>query len=392
MKKRRKDLKRKIFLISILILAFSVIAVSQESNSPSSTPQRMTYTSTESAWPDQVGIGNYAHIVWKDDNHAYYRGNSSNGTSGNWGTQVQLNSWGELPTGNSENPIAIAASGTYVYIVYQWRSDSSDDWDLLFARSSDNGATWLTTADYFTFNTGQSTRPAIAASGSYVYVIWADDNVGNYEIYFKRSTDYGATWGSPSRLTYNSGYSATCAICAAGQYVYLVWQDNNPGNSEIFFKGSGNYGASFGPAFRLTYNSGFSWYPRITCSSSGQTINMVWSDNNPGNYEIFQKRNTTYGTSGGWSSAMRRCYSAGSSYFPDIDSVGSGTIDITWCDSNPGNWEIFGKVSGNFGASFGGVRRWTYNAGQSYRPKVNTSDWLTIWQDDNPGNEEIFIK
>ncbi len=45
--------------------------------------------------------------------------------------------------------------------------------------------------------------PVIAINGSVVHVVWSDERDGNYEIYYKRSTDGGVSWGADTRLTNN---------------------------------------------------------------------------------------------------------------------------------------------------------------------------------------------
>ncbi len=68
------------------------------------------------------------------------------------------------------------------------------------------GDTW-TTNKRLTNNAGASFYPAIAVDGSNIYVVWEDDTPGNPEIYFKKSDDGGATWTTNKRLTNNAGDS-----------------------------------------------------------------------------------------------------------------------------------------------------------------------------------------
>ena len=65
----------------------------------------------------------------------------------------------------------------------------------------------------------------VAANGNTVHVVWYDNRDGNYEIYYKRSTDAGATWGSDTRLTNNTGISYYPAVAVRGDTVHVVWQD-----------------------------------------------------------------------------------------------------------------------------------------------------------------------
>lgn len=373
--------------VIILVVVLLVMTADIRKDGPTASAQRLTNTAEVSRDPVLAAVGSYRHVVYVDDDKLYYRRNTSSGASGSWETAVWIASTG---VSTWDRPIGICAEGSYVYIVMGWRYSASDNYEIWIKRSTDNGATWDSWLR-LTTNSGESQRPKVACSGQYVYVFWQDDNPGNYEVYFKRSTNYGVSFGSPVRLSYSAGASHYPTICAAGAYVYVAWQDNNPGNYEIYFKGSGNYGASFGSIWRVTYNSGMSWCPSLSCDSTGQYVYLAWSDNNPGNFEVFFKRNTSYGTGGGWGGPLRMSYTSGSTYFPHVDN-GGGLVDVIWADNNPGNWEIISKASSTNGSSFGAAARWTYNSGGSYLPQIYSAGWDIVWEDDNPGNKEIFFK
>lgn len=386
-------MRRKILTLVAIAVLFAGFASAQVGKGgPSAPAQRLTKTATTVSENPVLAIsGTTWHAAYIDDGKFYYRRNPASGAAGSWESEqwlavADVNTW--------NRSIDICANGSYVYIVMSWRqSGTSDDFEIWFMRSTNDGVSWSEGWQRLTFNTGESKRPKLACSGSYVYVIWQDDNPGNMEIFLKRNTNNGDNgyWSGPMRLTYSAGSSHYPVITAAGLYVYVAWQDDNPGNNEIFFKRSNNYALSFGPVWRVTYNSGFSWNPTLICDSSGQYVHVAWSDNNPGNYEVFYKRNTNYGTSGGWSGPRRMSYTAGDSRWQDIDCSGS-TVDLVWSDSNPGNYEIIGKYSGDNGSSWTSAQRWTYNAGSSLKPSVISSVWDIIWQDNNPGNYEIFFK
>src|SRR5207249_10740314 len=56
---------------------------------------------------------------------------------------------------------------------------------------------------------------------------------------------------------------STRNVITSGKNVYIVWQDNTPGNYDVFFKASRDNGTSFGSAINLSNNTGFSGYPRL---------------------------------------------------------------------------------------------------------------------------------
>ena len=73
-----------------------------------------------------------------------------------------------------------------------------------------------------------------------VYVFWMDLTIGNDDIYFKRSTDSGASFGDTINLSNNTGDSYNYQVnIPTNDTMYVVWQDETQGvngTSEILFK------------------------------------------------------------------------------------------------------------------------------------------------------------
>lgn len=131
----------------------------------------------------------------------------------------------------------------------------------------------------------------IASSGDSLHVLWHDNRDGNYEIYYKRSSDGGSNWGADTRLTNNASLSEYPSVSASGQVVHAVWHDNRDGNPEIYYKRSIDGGSSWGADTRLTNSTNSSYYPSVAIS--GQAVHVVWSDMRDGNSEIYYKRDPT---------------------------------------------------------------------------------------------------
>ena len=126
-------------------------------------------------------------------------------------------------------------------------------------------------------------------STSDVYLVWNDDSSGNNEILFKRSTDGGSNWGPIQRATWNSGASLKPVVAVdSGNNVHIIWYDDSPGNNEIYDKQSTDSGSTWGALFRVTWNAGSSATPSIAVDASGN-VYLTWEDNTPGNYEIYNK-------------------------------------------------------------------------------------------------------
>jgi hypothetical protein len=138
-------------------------------------------------------------------------------------------------------------------------------------------------------NTIDSVYSQIAVYERNVYVIWEEesatvpnnsmdkshDNI-NYDIYFKKSTDGGATFSKGINLSNNSGYSEHPQIAVSGSNVYVAWTDNTPLNQEILFKMSTDGGNTFYKSINLSNNSGNSNNQEIAVFANN--VYVVWED------------------------------------------------------------------------------------------------------------------
>jgi len=287
--------------------------------------------------------------------------------------------------GDSQAP-AVAAEGANVCVAYVDDTPGNDE--IYFRRSADGGATWQS-AKRLTNNTQLSASPRLAVSGANVYVVWYDEAPGNAQIYFRRSNDYGATWQAEKRLTFNPEYSYLPDIAASGANVYVAWSDSNPGNLEIYFRHSSDNGATWQTAKRLTSNSGFSAYPAL--AASGANVYVAWTDCSSGNCEIYFRRSADGGAT--WQSAKRITNNTGNSDFSRIASSGSN-IYLVWVDDIPGNFDIYFRKSVDGGGTWQTAQRLTNNAGNSYEPAIASSgsNVYVAWYDETPGNLEIYFR
>ncbi len=149
------------------------------------------------------------------------------------------------------------------------------------------GATW--TFKRLTWNSGVSLSPssAIDPDGN-IHLVWENDTPGNYEIYYKKSTNGGNSW-TTKRITWNSGWSNHPDITLdTGDGLHLVWEDYTPSNWEVYYKKSIDEDASW-ISQRMTWNSGHSNGSCIITDSSYH-VHIFWHDTSSGNHEIFYKK------------------------------------------------------------------------------------------------------
>ena len=231
--------------------------------------------------------------------------------------------------------------------------------------------------------------PSVTVSGPAVHVVWFDNRDGNEEIYYKRSLDFGGSWGTDIRMTNNTAISRNPSVTASGSAAHVVWEDNREGNWEIYYKGSIDEGVNWDPDTRLTNNTANSWYPSV--SSSGSDVHIVWSDDRDGNLEIYYKGSINKGVN--WDADTRLTNNSAASRTPSV-SVSGQAVHVVWDDRRGGaSGEIYYKRSTDAGVSWIADTQLTVNfASQNPSVSVSGTAVYVVWKDYRDGNWEIYSK
>jgi hypothetical protein len=328
--------------------------------------------------------GTVVHVAWTDNRDGneeiYYKRSVDGGL--NWEADTRLTN----NSANSADP-SLWVTGSVVHVV--WNDNRDGNYEIYYKFSADGGVSWGTDTR-LTDNSADSKYPSVSESGSTVHVVWQDDRDGGEdEIYYKSSIDGGSNWGADTRLTNNEAVSEYPSISVSGAVVHVAWEDRRDGNYEIYYKRSSNGGVSWGADTRLTDNYSFSYLSGM--SVSGQSVNIVWQDDRDGNYEIYYKRSTDGGST--WETDTRLTNDAANSYIPSVSASGSD-VHIVWRDQRDGNDEIYYNHSTDGGSTWGIDTRLSNNGAFSYRPSVSASGLTVhvVWEDLRDGNPEIYYK
>jgi hypothetical protein len=287
-----------------------------------------------------------------------------------------------------------AASGSNRFVV--WIDSTPGNQDILFRRSMDSGITWQTTKN-LSSNPGESTIPEIAVSGSNVYVIWLQYNPekSRSDIFFRRSTDNGATWGAKINISSNGEVgSSTAHLTAFGSNVYIVWDDGDA--TDVYFRRSADNGATWKPVFKITNTPGPSYGPQI--AASGSNVYVLWSQKSGGggSPEIFFRRSTDSGAT--WNGKVNLSNNPGRSDYSEI-AVSGSNIYVVWHQLNAlGTMaDIFLRRSTDSGATWKSVVSITSSGSvdESSTPQVisSSNNVYVVWeQGHNVGNFEIYFR
>ena len=164
-----------------------------------------------------------------------------------WAGHAELNTNANSDAGQDAWP-QLTTDGQGVWVAV-WESFDSlgdtigTDQDILVARSTDDGVTWTAPAALNTNadgDAGQDSLPQVTTDeqGSWIAVWYSTDSLGDtigtdWDILVARSTDDGATWTAPAALNTNAASDAENdarpQVTTDGQGVWVaVWEYLDP--------------------------------------------------------------------------------------------------------------------------------------------------------------------
>jgi hypothetical protein len=368
---------------TLLLIPLILHSLSQPASAQWSADVRLTFNTALSwlhynnSWNIAADDSFVVHTVWQDFRTTYaqifYKRSTDGGVT--WSVDTDLSN---RPQGCGGSSIAI--SGTTVHLVFESNTDVFDS-QIFYKRSTNSGMTWSANVQ-LTSSAGVSSWPSLAVSGPDIHVAWHDERDGNPEIYYKRSTDGGTTWGPDVRQTINGFNSRYPSVSAQGSSVHIVWEDYN---GEVAYMRSSNSGASWSSDTALTNTAAISSSPSVSVSSS--IVHVTWTDGPDNPFEIFYKRSTNAGLT--WSADTRLTNNAAPKGYPNITALDQN-VHIVWQDERnaSGNFEIYYKNSTDGGVTFSADTRLTTAAGNSaFASTANNGTYVYLTWMDSRGRE-----
>jgi len=353
--------------------------------------KRITWTAGESYQPraavDSLG---HLYVVWYDyvdqAHDAYFKRSTDGGTS--WSASQRLNG----PTGKSAKPVIAVDSLDRIHVV--WLDSTIGNAEVYYKRSTDGGTSW-SAGQRLTWNTALSDEPALVIDPSdNLHLVWSDGTPGNQELFYKKSTDGGVNWSAVQRITWTSSGSFSPAIAVdVAHYLHVAWYDQVSFDvSAVYYKRSTDNGDSWSSGKCLSSTGAVAQSPDIAVDSSGH-IYTAWNDDTPGNSEIYFR--TSANSGGTWPAGKRLTWTSGGSFHPALAVDPYHNLHLVWHDNPAGNFEIYYRKTNTHGSTWTPAERLTWNSGQSWEPAIAidlSGNIHVVWSDGTPGNLEIYYR
>lgn len=210
-----------------------------------------------------------------------------------------------------------------------------------------------------------------------IWVVWFSWRFGNAELFYKTSTSGGLFWSGDTRLTNNPATDGTPSVIqTADGKIWVVWASNRAGNFDIYFKFSSTGGSLWSPETPLTTDVASDVAPTITQTSDGKMW-VCWTSKRTGNDDIWYRTSSDNGAT--WTDDAPFTQDTSEDRYQSIIQVENGTLWAVWTTNRDGNFEIYYKTSSDGGAFWSAETRLTKDAGDDLFPSVTQSKDGTIW-------------
>ena len=207
----------------------------------------------------------------------------------------------------------------------------------VFVRSTDLGATFSEPFDV-SRSSGDAFDPKIAIGpDDGINVAWEDTAPGVSVIMFARSTDHGETFSPPLRVSKGEGRATEANVfTGSGGNVFLTWVDESGGDAQAFFSRSTDLGATFSDPINVSQKPGAEIHkPVIT--AAGDTVYLAFQDDKRGDKQVFLAKSTNAGQDFSAPIQVSRSnndVSGGRAHSPAMVIDGRGILHIVWIDSS----------------------------------------------------------
>lgn len=217
----------------------------------------------------------------------------------NWENAVALTAANATTPNGAQRPIiSVAPNGNLIVVYLKQLSVNDLDTDPFFRKSTDGGTTWSTPARIYS-STATSRQVDVAFDNSNrAHAVWTENN---NQLWYARDN----AWASNgARQLFSSAQilieSPKLAVDSSG-ILHLVWFQANINDENVLYSRSTDGGASWSAPVKVSNSTGASQSPALAVDSSNR-VHVIWEEQVGGTeYQINYSRR---GTNGIWSTPI----------------------------------------------------------------------------------------
>lgn len=245
----------------------------------------------------------------------------------------------QLTTNAKALRVSLAINGSTVHLT--WMDYRTNSWEVRYLRSTDVGISWQPEVVLAPNTNIGAGRPSIGVSGNSVHAVWMDTRDGLppciieggpvlpfcSEIYYRHSTDSGATWEPAKRLTNDEPYSGRPDISVKGSTLVIAYDHRvSGGQNDIGLLHSNDSGETW-TQFLLVTALGDQTHASPVSGKNG--FSLVWIDGRSGSDQLYYRSSADGLT---WS-AEELVPSSNEAGAPGV-GVTEGFVHVAWTAPN----------------------------------------------------------
>jgi len=269
---------------------------------------------------------------------------------------------------------------------------STGNSEIFMATSHDDGSTFEIINLSNTTENSIDTR--INVSKNNVYVVWNEKNHEN--IFLVSSTNSGASFSEAINVSNSDNTSRNAGIKTSRNNVHIIWLEVLSNSTHIFYAKSENNGQTFGSPINLSIDS---IGPNLTRDTqmaiSGDNVYVVWYENTPNSSGVFFVRSMDAGTT--FTKPINLSGATDKILYAQIE-VHENSLYVIWNDKRFGNTEVFLRQSDDGGNTFGSIQNLSSDDTESnlfvLGPQIAVTDehFFIIYENEHTEGSDLFVK
>ncbi|MGP8215917.1 MAG: T9SS type A sorting domain-containing protein [Bacteroidia bacterium] len=246
----------KFLILPLMAILFPLLTFAQWSAPVNISPHSRNASMNENMGPCMAVSNDTIHVIWSDKTTLgvaiYYTRSVDTGHT--WSAPIAI-----TDTASKAAMPSIAVSGRNIHVVWWDSLNEKTNFTSagLFGNSSfyihslDGGNTWVGKT---CIDSSSVFWPGIAVSGSTVLVSLDKGGFDSTIVWLTKSTDNGNTFSAEQQVSTRTGKgrSEDQSTATDGKYIHMTWNDNRSGTMQIYYRRSTDMGATWNPEVAIT--------------------------------------------------------------------------------------------------------------------------------------------